>query len=500
VLATCVLAACGGGGGSGGSHAVPQASLGPTQTGSTTDWTTFGFDAQRTGENPFENRISTSNVASLHQLWSFKTAALYVTTQPVVAANVQIPSLNAFVDVVIVGDEHGNVYGINAGNGNQLWKRTLGSQSVPGCPDIPDGVYGVTGTPVVDRTHGRSRAYLVDGVGALHALDLATGTDASGWPVSIGLDPTVDHVYSGPLYDASTDRLFVSPASYCDNNTYYGRIIELNAANGTQTTTPFRTVTVNNEYGGAVWGQGTASLDPRGNGRIYTATGNAVPDEAAGYADGVLALDQASLSVAAFNQPNANGFDIDFGATPTVFTPPGCAPMLAVQQKTGILYVYKLDSINSGSVQSFDLATDHVTSVNLAGPAYSRSTNMLYAELNSSGSTTQAGMAAFAISNCSLSLAWNQPYGVGQGLPMTQVIVANGVVYAGSGKDGFLKAFAASTGAPLLSVQPTGGPIFATPTVANGRLFVATWDGHVVAYGLPGDTGSAGTRTTQGIH
>ena len=496
-----MLAACGGGSGSTG-NAVPQttpAPAGPPPTGSTADWATFGFDAQRTGENPNESRINTSNVGSLHQLWSFKTAALFVTTQPVLAANVLIPSLNAYVDLVIVGDEHGDVYGINAANGNQIWQRTLGNHNEPSCNDIPDGIYGVTGTPALDRTHGRSRAYLVDGAGALHALDLATGADVSGWPVSIGLDPTVEHVYSGPLYDTSTDRLFVSPASYCDNGTYHGRIIELKAANGTQTTPPFVTVNVNNEFGGAIWGQGTASLDPRGNGRIYTATGNALPDEGAGYSDGVLALNEGALSVAAFHQPNSSGFDIDFGATPTVFTPPGCPPMLAVQQKTGVLFVYNLDSINAGPVQSLDLATDHATTVNLAGPAYSHATNMLYAALDSPGGNVQPGIAAFEINNCNLSLAWNQPYGVGNGLPMTQVIVANGVVYAGSGVDGFLKAFSASTGAPLLSVKPTGGPIFATPTVVNGHLFVATWDGHVVAYGLTGDTGSALTRHTQVI-
>src|SRR5438477_12630807 len=36
-----------------------------------TDWLMYGFNLQRTGENPFESILTPSTVGSLHELWSF---------------------------------------------------------------------------------------------------------------------------------------------------------------------------------------------------------------------------------------------------------------------------------------------------------------------------------------------------------------------------------------------------------------------------------------------
>src|SRR5207244_12001181 len=52
-----------------------------------TDWPMYGFNLQRTGENPFESIITPSTVAGLHELWSFDLGAVTV-MQRVVAARV----------------------------------------------------------------------------------------------------------------------------------------------------------------------------------------------------------------------------------------------------------------------------------------------------------------------------------------------------------------------------------------------------------------------------
>src|SRR5712691_9044223 len=52
-----------------------------------TDWPMYGFNLQRTGENPFETILTPSTVGGLHELWSFDLGAVTI-MQPVLAAGV----------------------------------------------------------------------------------------------------------------------------------------------------------------------------------------------------------------------------------------------------------------------------------------------------------------------------------------------------------------------------------------------------------------------------
>jgi outer membrane protein assembly factor BamB len=96
----------------------------------------------------------------------------------------------------------------------------------------------------------------------------------------------------------------------------------------------------------------------------------------------------------------------------------------------------------------------------------------------------QHGLVAFKVQpDCTLALAWQQT--VGPNLTsVSPPTVANGVVYYGDGPGNTLRAFDASTGTPLWDSGSTiQGPIFAAPTVVDGHVLVATWDGHVYAFG-----------------
>jgi outer membrane protein assembly factor BamB len=61
-------------------------------------------------------------------------------------------------------------------------------------------------------------------------------------------------------------------------------------------------------------------------------------------------------------------------------------------------------------------------------------------------------------------------------------VVANGVVYVGSG-DNNLYALGATTGA-LLWKYTTGGAVESSPVVANGVVYVGSKDNNVYAFGL----------------
>ena len=55
--------------------------------------------------------------------------------------------------------------------------------------------------------------------------------------------------------------------------------------------------------------------------------------------------------------------------------------------------------------------------------------------------------------------------------------------YYGDGKGSQELALDAATGVQLWSSGTTTGQLFAAPTIVNGELFVASWDGHVYAFG-----------------
>ena len=59
--------------------------------------------------------------------------------------------------------------------------------------------------------------------------------------------------------------------------------------------------------------------------------------------------------------------------------------------------------------------------------------------------------------------------------------MANGVVYIGA--DANVWALNARTGAQLWSYT-TGGAVWSSPAVANGMVYVASFDGKVYAFGL----------------
>src|SRR5438874_13628525 len=118
---------------------------------SATDWLMYGFNLQRTGENPFESILTPSTVGGLHELWTFDLGAVTI-MQPVLATGVIVHGSPK--DLVYMGAEHGDLYAIDVASGTMVWQRNLGSQQTS-CRDMPDGVFGVSGSPFLDRTNNR---------------------------------------------------------------------------------------------------------------------------------------------------------------------------------------------------------------------------------------------------------------------------------------------------------------------------------------------------------
>jgi outer membrane protein assembly factor BamB len=87
------------------------------------------------------------------------------------------------------------------------------------------------------------------------------------------------------------------------------------------------------------------------------------------------------------------------------------------------------------------------------------------------------GILAFDVQpNCTLNLAWQQQVGFnaapGQENPVIAPVIANGIIYYAEGAASQVSAFDAGSGTMLWNTGTLiSGGIFASPTVANGRLY-----------------------------
>jgi outer membrane protein assembly factor BamB len=443
-------------------------------------WLTYGDDLQRTGYNPDETTIGPGNARRLHEAWSADLGDVMI-AQAVQGSGVNVQG--AVRTLIYEGTEHGDFYALRSSDGVVVWHVNLGSIQTS-CFDMPDAVFGIGGAGTIHFTGlDKGVIYVAGGDGSVHALDLATGAEQAGWPVTGVFTPAQDHVYSG--LNLLRGKLYVTVASHCDDAPYFGKTVEIDTATHSIVRRFYPAGAPSHGIsGGGIWGPGGASIDPT-NGHVFVATGNALTTpERFRYSEDVVELSR-SLQVLGSNYPGLIGGDVDFGATPILYRPAGCpTTQVAAKNKSGVLVVYDEGNVSTGYTQRVQVGS--VADWQFNGiPAWDPVTNMLYIG-NSSDSSSDVylhGMVALkAGSDCTLSLAWQRSVGPNFA-SVSPPIVANGVVYYGDGYENTEYAFDAATGAPLWnSGSVIGGALYAAPTVIGGQLLVPAWDGKLYAF------------------
>jgi outer membrane protein assembly factor BamB len=148
------------------------------------DWLTDGADPQRTAWQRHETILTTDTVKDMTLLWTVQTDNLprqmHNLFPPLVAGNVSTPSGDK--EIAILAGVSDNVYGIDVATGQPIWKRTFDStfveppQTGRGGSVLCPG--GLTATPVLEeRTPGTYVAYAISWDGRLRTLDVATGQE-----------------------------------------------------------------------------------------------------------------------------------------------------------------------------------------------------------------------------------------------------------------------------------------------------------------------------------
>ena len=472
------------------------------------DWPTFGFSNLRQGSNPNETTIDAADVASLIPKWSFVTQGA-VTAQPVLAQGVVVNGTPR--DLLIVGDNDGYLYALDANStnpaGTVVWTKSLGFlQPAPPCFDLPNNHFGIIGSPAISRTASGGGTVFVAMNGSAYAFDLATGNPVSPWPAAGVAIPQTIPANDGYIYGAVTledSSIYVTTASACDHRPYHGQIAQF-GTDGTfisQWFTIGGTATVPTQDGGGIWGPGGVAVDAQSGGTVFAATGNAMPNgqpgESTDFAEDIVELSPDLKTVLSDGQPPLQGFDVDFGATPLLFTANGCTPAVVAVAKSGEIIVY-WDRNNLVNPQRIAIAANTDALVGI--PAWDNVTQLLFVTnpAKSASSTYKPGLLGFRVQGCKLVLAWqtagkpNAPT-IANFTYLSPPTVANGVVYFGVGgayhggsSPPNVYAISEQTGQVLWKTTNITGPVLTAPTVVNGQVFVGTFDNKIVAYGPPG--------------
>jgi DNA-binding beta-propeller fold protein YncE len=341
---------------------------------------------------------------------------------------------------------------------------------------------------------------------------LATGLEARGWPLGVA-EWRNNFMHGGFTYNPANGLLYGVTSSPCDISPWYGRIfvIDTNVPALVHKFFPMSGNAQQGTSGGGIWGPGGAAIDAATN-HVFIATGNADTHlgrekQNAPYAEQIIELSPRLDAILANNYPTnipMNGMnDFDFGATPLLFRPPGCPPLLAALNKSGMFELYDRKTISNGPIQYIAMAVPSNTGSFIGTPAYDPETGYVYVGLPSTESIYHPGMAAFSMaSNCTLNPTpvWSAKFGP-EGdsrtpAPRSPISIANGVVYISNYTGETEYAFDAATGAKLWRLRL---PFYGRQgtVIADGLVFVSSSEGTISAWATGPDAQRLRKRAVQ---
>jgi hypothetical protein len=493
---------------------------------------TYHNDIARTGQNLSETTLTPANLNSTNfgKVGNLSVDAA-VDAEPLYVSNLTVAGSSH--NVVFVVTENDSAYAFDADTFAQLWHvSVLGANETAsdnrGCGQVSP-IIGITSTPAIDPQAGaHGEIYLVamskDNNGnyyqRLHGLDITTGGEASGSPVTVqAAFPTTSGTttFDPKQYKERAALLLLNGviyttwASHCDDGPYTGWVMGYNQSSLSQTSV--LDVTPNGSDG-AIWmsGDGPAA-DSSGNIYFLDANGtfddtlnsNGLPEHG-DYGNAFIKISTAgsALSVADYftmhNTDAESSMDEDLGSGGEILLPDlkdnqGNTWHLALGAgKDGHIYVVNRDLMGKFNTSNDSGIYQEIDSSGLSGgvwsmPAYFN--NVVY--YAASADT----LRAFSISNAKLvapassQSTVNFPYPGG-----TPSISANGTsnaivwVVQNSG-GGVLRAYDATNLATELydsnqaanSRDHFSDNKFITPMIANGKVYVGTPNG-VVVFGL----------------
>ena len=358
--------------------------------------------------------------------------------------------------MVIVATENDSVYALNSTSGAIIWRAHVGSP-VPGsalpCGDIDPS--GITGTPVIDPVAGTVYvvAFETPGTHYLVGLALEDGHVESTTPADPpGADPLVQQE-RGALALAN-GRVYVPYGGLeGDCGDYHGWVVGLNA-DGSGGEVSYE-VPTNRE--GGIWAPSGIAVNPSGD--LFVATGNGDSTTMFDHGDSVIELSPELTEIGYFAPSNwaaLNAGDTDLGSVGPMLLSP--AEIFQIG-KEGVGYLIDAASLGGIGGQVFG---GRVCSSAFGGDAAALGTIFVPCD---------DGLFALSYTANAFKALWNVT-GFAAGPP----VVTGGVVWALDTSNGTLLGYAAGTGSQLYAFVVGGATRFTTPSVGEGRVFLAAGD------------------------
>jgi polyvinyl alcohol dehydrogenase (cytochrome) len=404
-----------------------------------------------------ETHLNQNQISNLQRTWDLSVGAP-------LAAGVTVSN-----GVLYFGDWSGYFHAVNAQTGTELWQTFVGKAPDPQVPDCDPGI-GVTSQATV----AGNTVYVGGGDSAVYALDRTTGNQI--WRVSLADPASGSYIWSSivPYQNA----IYLGVASLGDCPLVRGAVVRIDPRDPQQPL--IRYLMDPDETGAGVWS--TPAIDAVTN-TMFLNTGNGdIQDISTGnWSEAMLAVDAGTLEIkASFLLPSDEvDADLDWGSSPTLFTPPGGVPLVAATAKDGVLY----------ALQQSDLSLAWKTQIaigcvdpqagcgSLSTPAFDGETLFVGGGVRDSAGDFNGSL--WAIRPSDGSAIWVRDL---DGPVIAPVTVANGLVLVSS-TTGF-EIFHAATG-QLLWHDRINSMIFSQPVVVDGTVFTTYLSGEAAAWAIP---------------
>ena len=493
------------------------------------DWLTDGGNPQRTAWQKDETIFTLENVAETKLLWKIKLdnepRQMHSLFPPLIAERVE--TIDGPKQIALVAGVSDNLFAIDAATGKLIWSKHFDNEWKPRPGDRPHYLLcpgGLTATPTIGPTDtpGKYTVYAVSWDGRLRHVNLADGEDIAppakfmppnGKPYALNL---VDNV----IYTHSAQRCGGNP-----NMAYtYDLATDIVGSWG--------------PAGGGMWGRTGPAVSSQKV--MYTGTGDGVWDPENGvFGNGIIGLqqdpDSKSLELYDYYGPsNAEWLfkrDLDMQVTPAIFPYKGRELMVDAGKECRI-YLMDLESIGGddhrtplyrsplicneevnfasagvwGSMAAWEDADGTVWVLTpIWGPKHSR----FHAPIEY-GEVENGAIVAFKVEDRDEG-TWLAPAWISRDMNRAEPpVIANGIVFAfGNGEDthqrcstsgltntaeeriagsshAVLYALDARTGKELWSSgdEITSWNHWSGLSIANGRVYIATFDGVLYCYGI----------------
>jgi outer membrane protein assembly factor BamB len=494
------------------------------------DWLTDGADSQRTNWQRDERILTTANVKDMKLLWKIKLdnqpRQMHSLFPPLVVGRVE--TKNGTKEIAVIAGVSDNIYAIDVEKGELLWKKHFQSS----WSDPPDGrgVYvlcpgGLTATPVIGPagTSGKYTLYAASWDGMLHQLNVADGEELA--PPAKFMPPN-GKPYALNLFN---NVIYTHTAQGCGGNPNMVYTYDLAT----------KKVGSWGPAGGGMWGRSGPAISS--NGTMYTGTGDGRWDPENGvYGNGIIGVQQDPKTKAViltdyYGPSNAEWLfkrDLDMQVTPAIFPYKG-KELMVDAGKECVVYLMDTESIGGDDHRTPLYRTPLICNeeVNFAsagiwgsmatwedaqgtrwvltpfwGPKHSK-----FKAPIEHGPVKDGAIAAFKVEEKS-NKTWLAPAWISRDMNRAEPpVIANGIVFAyGNGENtdqstpelglgansseirikgstnAVLYALDGQTGKELWSSgkQITSFNHWSGLSVANGRVYIATFDGVLYSFGI----------------